>query len=366
MRIKSKNGPFLAGIQSVIGVITSKNTLPILSNFLLEAEKRELRLTATDLDVGMINTIKVEVFEEGAITVPAKRLVDIIKELPNDADVEICAKRNNTVVIESEGVTFKLLGVPREEFPKLPEFSKEEQLVLKQEAFKRQLDMTSFAMSYDETRYVLNGICFIASKDAIRMVATDGRRLAIIDKKTATKIKGEKKIIIPTKTVQELLRALKGLGDIVITFSKNQAMFQIERLTIVSRLIEGEFPNYEQAIPKQTKNRMRVGTEVLLPAIRRANLLTTPESQAIKLQLQKNKLTITKSTPEIGEVREDVTTEYNGEELAVGFNPTYLLDVLKNIAEERVDFELTGAEKPGVIRVDKEGYTYIVLPMQIM
>lgn len=364
MRIKTEKTTILQGLQDVIGVVSSKNTLPILSNVLIETDKGELRLTTTDLDIGMTTQIPTSVIEEGAITAPAKRLIDIIKELP-DREIEVYTKKNNVVVIESGEIVFKILGVPRDEFPKLPTFADEEQLILKQAVFKKMLSMTNFAISHDETRYVLNGTCFIVTNELIRMVATDGRRLAIITQPNDTKLKTEKKIIIPSKTTQELIRSLKDDGEIKITFSKNQAMFQIGGLVMVSRLIEGEFPNYEQAIPKQIKNKLRIDQERLFSAIKRASLLTTPESQAIKLQLQKNRLTISKSTAEIGEVKEDMQAEYDGEEFLIGFNPGYLIDVLKNTEEKTVEIELAGPDKPGVMRV-KEDYIYIVLPMQIV
>lgn len=364
MRIKTKKLDILQGLQNVIGVVSPKNTLPILSNILIETGKNNTRLTTTDLDIGITTTVPTNVIEEGAITTSAKRLIDIVKELP-DKNIEIYTKKNNVVVIESGEIVFKLLGVPKDEFPKLPTLTDEEQLILKQAVFKNMLNMTCFAISHDETRYVLNGICFIVTKEFIRIVATDGRRLAIITQPNNTGFETEKKIIIPSKTTQELMRSLKDDGEIKITLSKNQAMFQINGLVIISRLIEGEFPNYEQAIPKQMKNKLRIDQEQLSSAVKRASLLTTPESQAIKLQLQKNRLTISKSTTEIGEIKEGLQAEYDGEEFLIGFNPNYLLDVLKNTDEKTVEIELTGPDKPGVMRF-KEDYIYIVLPMQII
>ncbi|NQT90602.1 MAG: DNA polymerase III subunit beta [Candidatus Omnitrophica bacterium] len=363
MRIKVEKEILLERIQAIAGVVNSKNTLPILSNILIEAGKDGLKCTTTNLDIGMTTTIPADVLEEGAITTPAKRLTDIIRELP-DATIEISAKKNNMVVVESGGIVFKVLGVPKEEFPKLPQFTDKEEMVLEQSMFRKMLGMSSFAMSNDETRYVLNGICLIITKDKIRMVATDGRRLAIVNQKNDTKLKTEKKVIIPTKTVQELARSLQEEGEVSIVFSKNQIMFRANGLVVVSRLIEGEFPNYEQAIPKEIKTKLKIDAQKLCSAIKRANLLTTVESQAIKLQLSKNSLVVSKSTPEVGEVKEDIEAEYSGEEFVIGFNPTYLLDVLKNIDQQSLEIELTGPDKPGVIR-GEEGYIYIVLPMQV-
>lgn len=363
MRIKVEKNDILQGLQNTMGAVSSKNTLPILSNILIETEKNNTRLTTTDLDIGITTTIPTNTIEEGAITTPAKRLVDIIRELP-EKTIEIYTKKNNTIIIESGEVVFKVLGIPKEEFPKLPIFTDKEELVLEQLVLKKMLNMTCFAISHDETRYVLNGACFIVLKESIKMVTTDGRRLAIFSHPNHTEFKTEKKVIVPAKTTQELIHSLKDEGQVKITFSKNQIRFQVDGLVIISRLIEGEFPNYEQAIPKQGKNRLKIDHEQLLSAIKRANLLTTPESQAVKLQLQKNRLTITKATPEIGEVREDIQAEYEGEEFLIGFNPGYLLDVLKNTEEKMVEIELAGPDRPGAVRI-KEDYIYIVLPMQI-
>jgi len=364
MRITIEKEVLLNSLHSIIGVVGSKNTLPILSNILLEAEKRRIKLVATDLDIGITITKEADVVEEGAITAPAKRFIDIIKELP-EGEVSIYTKKNHMVIIEKEGVVFKILGIPKEEFPALPKIEEKEKIILQQKTLKKMLSMTSFSISQDETRYVLNGICFFITKEKIKMVATDGRRLAIISKKNNTTHTKDKKTIIPAKTIQTLTHTLKEEGDVEITFSQNQIMFSLNEQRIVSRLIEGEFPSYEQAIPKETKNKIKIEKNKLSAAIKRASLLTTPESQAVKIQASKNRLQVSKTTPEIGETKEDVEAGYEGEELLVGFNPTYILDALKVIEEQEVYLELNGPDKPAVIRINSEEYVYIVLPMQI-
>jgi len=363
MRISALKSDFLEDLNVVSSVITSKNTLPILSNLLIEARKR-VELIATDLDIGITIEKDVEILEEGAITAPAKRFVDILKELP-EGKVEIYTKKNHMVIIEGEGVQFKILGIPKEEFPTLPKIEEKEEIIIKQKELKEMLLKTSFSMSQDETRYVLNGICFLINKEEDRMVATDGRRLSIATRKKTNKTQKNKKAIIPTKTIQILIQSLEEEGDVKIKLTQNQIMFILNKQKIISRLIEGEFPNYEQAIPKENKNKIIVDKSKLQASIKRANLLTTPESQAIKLQTSKNKLQITKTTPEIGETKEEVEAQYTGEDLLVGFNPQYLLDVLKAIDEEKVQIEVNGPDKPAVIRVNNEEYIYIVLPMQL-
>jgi DNA polymerase-3 subunit beta len=363
MRISVEREDLLCAIQAVIGAVTQKNTLPILSNILFEANSDNIKITATDLDIGITATIQAKVEDDGAVTVSAKRFADIIKELP-DSEVEITAKKNNTIIIKTNTASFKILTTPKDEFPQLPKPTTTQEVTVTQKDLKRMLSMTAFAISKDETRYVLNGICFTVTKKGIKLIATDGRRLAIIEQKQNIDTQEEKKYIIPAKTTQELLRNLNDTQQVEILFSKNQVTFYLNNLHIVSRLIEGEFPDYKQAIPKEAENKLIIERNRLIPAIKRAGLLITPESQAIKLHLTRNRLTISKTTPEIGETKEEIEVKYIGNELLIGFNPAYLLEALKNINQEMIELELTGPEKPGVIRTG-ENYVYIVLPMQI-
>jgi len=363
MRISVKKEDLVFGIQAVIGAITQKNTLPILSNFLLETDNNNIKITATDLDIGITATIQAKVQEKGAVTVLAKRFADIIKELPNN-EIEITAKKNNTIIIKADTTTFKILTTPKDEFPQLPKPNTIEEIIIKQEDLKQMLLATTYAMSRDETRYVLNGICCVIEKKHIKLIATDGRRLAIVKHKQETNTQAEKKYIIPTKTTQELLKNLNDTEEAKIQFSKNQVAFYLSNIHIVSRLVEGEFPDYKQAIPKEIEKKLTIERSKLIPAIKRAGLLTTPESQAIKLQLTKNKLVVSKTTPEIGETKEEIIVKYTGNDLLIGFNPTYLQEALKSIKQDTIEIELTGPEKPGVIRID-DTYIYIVLPMQI-
>jgi DNA polymerase-3 subunit beta len=306
--------------------------------------------------------VPVDIQEAGAITVPAKRFGDIIRELPTDS-VSITTKKNNLILIDSETCQFKIMGLAREEFPRLPEFQNKEAIKLEQARLKQLLSLTSFAVSCDETRHILNGILFKMNKNNLILVATDGKRLAVAESKLKQDIDRDMGIIVPLKTIQELNRNLKEDGELSLVLGDNQILFDLQDTVIISRLIEGEFPDYQQVIPPVVENKMKVGREQFLLAVKRAALLSTPDYQAVKLELFKNKLVVSKSTPDIGESREEVSVDYQGKELAIGFNPGYLIDVLKNLQEDRIELELTDSEKPGVIRVN--GYTYIVLPMRL-
>jgi len=362
MKIKIQREDLAQGIQTVQNIITTKAALPILSHILLETQQDKLRLTATDLDIGISCVIPADIQESGAITIPAKRFGDIIRELPSDS-VDLSTKKNNLVIIETENCQFKIMGLAREEFPKLPEFKDKEVIKLEQNTLKQILSLTSFAVSFDETRYILNGILFKIQKNKLILVATDGKRLAIMEKELEQSLEKEIRLIVPIKTIHELNRNLQEEGNLSLILGTNQVLFDLGDVVIISRLIEGEFPDYQQVIPPASENKMGADREEFLLAVRRAALLATPDYQAVKLELFKNKLVVSKSTPDIGESREEIPVEYQGKELLIGFNPNYLIDVLKNLSGEKIELELTDSEKPGVIRMN--GYIYIVLPMRL-
>ncbi|MDP8265320.1 MAG: DNA polymerase III subunit beta [Candidatus Aceula meridiana] len=363
MKIKITKEDLVLGISKVQNVVSSKATLPILANMLLETKKNScLRIYATDLDIGISCEIPVQIFEEGAITVPAKKFSDIIKELP-PGDISITTKKNHQIEIEGENCQFKLIGLPKEDFPKFPEFKNTEVLPLNQGILKQMLQTTAFAVSHEEARYILNGVLFEISDNIIRLVATDGRRLAKSEEQLDTPIKKDIHLIIPTKAVHEIIRNLKDGGGVSLLISTNQVLFDIDNVLVVTRIIEGEFPNYNQVIPPEQKTKIKINTQDFLYAIRRANLLATPDFQAVKFEVFKNKLVVSKITPDVGESREEVEIVYGGAEMIVGFNPGFFIEVLKNINEEEIELELLGPDKPGVIRL--KNYLYLALPMRI-
>lgn len=350
------------GIQIVHNIAGTKVNLPILSNILLETTNGKIRMVTTDLDIGISCEYPVEIVESGSITVHTKRFSDIIHELP-EGKLVLSVKKNNMVTIQAENCEFKISGLPKDEFPKLPEFKDREAVKIRQALLKEMFVKTSFAASKDETRYVLNGILFEIENDKISLIATDGRRLAIIEKDINTGLKRKISIIVPIKTINELNRNLKEEGDVLIVLGENQVLFDLGSIHIISRLIEGQFPNYKQVVPAEQKDKIKLDREKFLLVLKRAAILSTQDYQVAKLEVFKNKLVVSKSTPDIGESREELSSEYSGKEMIVGFNPAYLIDVLKNLQEIAVNLEVTDPEKPGVIRA--EGYLYIVLPMRL-
>lgn len=364
MKFLATKDVLLKGMQNIQTAVNIKTSLPILSNILIEAREDMVVLTTTDLDIGIVTKIAVKPAIVGAITVPAKKFFDIIKELPEGESVTVTVKKSNLIQVECEKNVFKIMGLPKEEFPQLPEFKDKESITMPQAKLKKMINMTGFAISHDETRYVLNGILFVIKPDFIRLVATDGRRLAVADEKMQLPKTLERKIIVPAKAINELGKLLGDDGDVKIFFSDNQIFFDVGHSRLVSRLIEGEFPDYEKVIPKEVKEKLGVSRDKLLSAVRRVALFTNPESMAVKIDLAKDKAVLSKNSQYLGEARAELDADYKGKEISVGFNPAYLLDVLKNVEQETIGLEISDSEKPGVLRIGEE-YTYVVLPMQL-
>jgi DNA polymerase-3 subunit beta len=365
MEIKVQKNDLLKKITLGVNIAASKpSTLPILNNLLLETQKDgKLRIVATDMEVGISTLLPVEIIQSGSVTIPARKFFDIVKELP-EGIIEITVTKNNTVNIKSGKSYFKIMGLDKEEYPKLPEFSLEEAIEIEQSIIKESLTLTAFAISHDETRYVLNGVLLSIQGDQLRFVATDGRRLAFYKKETKQKNNKNIEMIIPAKTIHELLKLLEWEGNVKIIHTQNKAIFCFPETFLTSSLIEGNFPNYDQVIPKEEKTQVQANREEFLQAVRRAALLTSAEAPALKFDFVKNKIIVSAKTPNMGEAKEELSASFKGEEITIGFNPGYFLDVLKNLSDENISISLTSPDKPGLIR-GREGYLYVIMPMQL-
>lgn len=365
MELTVTRNNLMEGIQIVQNGISQKSSLPILSNVLLEADKNQLKLTATDLEIGICASIPVVTELTGAITVPARKFFDIVKALPEGSEITLSMKKNNFVTIKTGKAQFKIIGLPKEEFPQLPVFKDKDSITIEQTTLRDMLNLTDFATSRDDTRYVLNGVLFTVAGEKISIVATDGRRLAVINKKLAKKTIIEKNVIIPLKAIQEVKRMLAEEGEISINFGETQVQFTLPSSYVISRLIEGDFPNYKKVIPERSQKEIKVLRADFLSATKRASIFTDQDSMAIKINIKKKKMTISKNTPYLGEAKEEIDIDYNGgNEMEIGFNPRYIIDVLKSLSGEEMIFEVNDPNKPGVVRLGEE-YTYVVLPMQL-
>ncbi|PIQ82477.1 MAG: DNA polymerase III subunit beta [Candidatus Omnitrophica bacterium CG11_big_fil_rev_8_21_14_0_20_64_10] len=363
MKIKVSQEQLHKGIQTISSVIPNKATLPVLSHILLEAKDGALRMAGTDLEIGISCTVPAEVTDEGATTVPAKRFGDLVKELPK-GELLISTRKNNQTTIECPQGLFKVLGLPKEEFPRIYADKDKEAVSMDQGVLEAMLNLTTFAVSHDESRYVLNGLLFIVKGGDIRFVATDGRRLASIERKCKSISKGEHRAIVPLKAVSELRRLLQEGQAAEISIKESQAVFDLGNTQLITRLIEGKFPDFERVIPDESPQKLTISKDTLLSAARRISLWATQESPSIRFDLKANNLVVSKQTPEVGDAHEELKAKYSGEEFSVGFNPDYLIDVLKALPDGDVAIELPGPDRPGVIRT-KDQYLYIVLPMQL-
>lgn len=363
MKLKISKENLQKAIQTAYPIVPSRSTLPILSHLLLETQKEALHLTATDLEMGITTEVPAEVAEEGAIAVPAKRLNDLIKELPNEV-LQVGSRKNQQLTLECGRGLFKIMGLAREEFPKIPPINGHDAVVIDQGVLQAMLGLTTFSVSKDESRYVLTGILFTSKDGMLRLVSTDGRRMAMVERQPQTLLPGEQQRIVPEKALAELLRLLGEEPTVKIHMKENQVAFDLGRTQLISRLIEGKFPNYEQVIPAESSNKLMVDREQFLLAARRISLWSTQDSPSIRLDLRSGQMIMSKQSPEIGEAHEDLQVQYTGPEFSIGFNPSYLIDVLKALPDGKVEMELPGPDRPGVIRT-KDRYLYVVLPMQL-
>jgi DNA polymerase-3 subunit beta len=368
MNLTISKEQILNGLQSVQNVVSTRSTLPILSNVLLRAESDRLEFMATDLDVTIVCSVEAKVKKAGASTVPVKKLFGIVREL-NGGEIEIEVDEKNTCIIRCGASFYKIHGLSADEFPPLPKFKDDKKITISQETAKAMLSRTSFAISTDESRYVLNGV-FVSLKDhKMTVVATDGRRLALADEEVEISEKSQGEFIVPAKAVNELNRLLQEKGDLEVKFSENQAAFKLKddkgfSILIITKLIEGNYPNYRQVIPAETKERVPLAREEFLHALRRAEIMTSEKANSVKLTFTKNNLAITANSPEVGEARESLAVNYKGKEIAVAFNPKYLIEPLNALTEDEIFFELIDELSPGVIKVNGP-FLYVVMPMRL-
>src|SRR5580693_604500 len=356
------------GLQSVQNIVSTRTTLPILSNVLLRAGDNKLEFTATDLDVSVACSVEANVKKKGASTVPVKKFFGIVREL-GSPEIELEVDEKNACSVRAGASFYKIHGLSADEFPPVQTLKDEKKIILPQEKFRGMLRKTSFAISSDESRYVLNGIFISLKEHKMTMVATDGRRLALVDEEVDIPETSQGEFIIPTKTVNELNRLLGEKGDIEICFTENQVAFTLKddkgfSILIISKLVEGNYPNYRQVIPAEAKERIALGREEFLHALKRAEIMTSEKSNSVKLTFGKNNLAITANSPEVGEARESLAVNYKGPEMAIAFNPKYMIDPLNALANEEVFLELIDELSPGVLKINGP-FLYVVMPMRL-
>jgi DNA polymerase-3 subunit beta len=370
MEFVVRKNDLLRELQLFQGIVERKNTIPILANVLMEAKDGELRFLATDLEVGLRSKCAASISKGGSLTLPAKKFFEIVRSLP-ETDIRISDEKNG-VKIAADRFESRIQTLPREDFPTLPESSGQPTVMLPRNTLKEMVSKTQFAITGEDTRYFLNGALFVLRADSMSLVATDGHRLALVTARRDAK--GNKEAeeirpILPKKTLGELARLfLEGEGDIGFERGENHLFFAVGERLLISRMIDGQFPAYERVIPKGNDKHVEFERDRLTNAVKRVALLSNERSRAVKFQIDKGKVDVTSSSPELGEARETLIVDYSGQPMQICFNAQYVLDFLSAITTDTVALDAKDEVSQAVMSpVAAEGYeyTYVIMPMRL-
>jgi DNA polymerase-3 subunit beta len=365
--IKSLRDNILIPLQSVCGIVEKRHTLPILSNVLIEKSGEHLTLLATDIEIQIrTQTAGLEGPEKTAVTVGARKLQDILRSLPDSAEVslELTDKR---MQVRAGRSRFNLQTLPAEDYPRMAQMDSEQaRLQLTQKQFKRLIGLVQYAMAQQDIRYYLNGLLLVVTGNEIRMVATDGHRLAYASEQVVESLP-RTEVILPRKAITELSRLLADNDDVLdIRLSPTQAVFRFGEIELVSKLIDGKFPDYERVIPQNHNKVITIPRTTLLQSLHRAAILTNEKFRGVRVVLAPGSLKIISSNADQEEAQEELEVAYDAEALDIGFNVTYLLDVLNNVANENVEIRLADANSSALITLPgNDSFKYVVMPMRI-
>ena len=364
MEVHVDRDAFMRGLQMAHNVVEPRQTLPVLANVLLDAQGDTLRLTATDLEVSVRVTGPAKVVKPGTITISARKLMEIVKELASDP-LALKVQENDWVALRCAGASYRLVGLTPEEFPAVGDGATSGWLTIDGKVLRDMLGQTTFAISHDESRYALNGVLFAVQDKELRMVATDGHRLALAVRQlpnAGPAMSG----IVPRKAVQEVARIVGSGEEVEIAVSDNQFMIRMPNVLLMARLIEGTFPNYEQVVPRAHPHRVTLSRAALTAALRRVSVLSEERTKPVKFQLSPGQLKLTANSPDYGEAEEQMEAQFAGEEITIGFNSRYVLDALGAQAGEQVLVELKDGLSPGVFKsFEDEGTLCVIMPMRI-
>jgi DNA polymerase-3 subunit beta len=367
MELVVRKNDLLRELQLFQGIVERKNTIPILANVLVEAKGDQVRMLATDLEVALRSTCGASVAKAGALTLPAKKLYEIVKALP-ETDVRIEEDRNG-VKVAADRFESRMQTLPKDDFPALPEGTTSVAVSLPRAALREMVSKTQFAITGEDTRYFLNGAKFVLKPDSLTLVATDGHRLALVEVKHDVAVSAEAGVILPRKTLLELGKLLsEGDGDISFERGENHLFFTVGGRVLISRMIDGQFPAYERVIPKGNDKVIEFDRERLTSAVKRVALLSNERSRAVKFEIGKDKVEVTSSSSEFGEAREVLPVEYNDTAMTISFNAQYVLDFLNVVETDIVSLSLKDDVSQAVMKpvgTDAYDYTYVIMPMRI-
>lgn len=370
MRVTIERSSFLRALTHVQSVVERRNTIPILSNVLVLAGGGEVKLTATDLDIEIIERVPAEVARSGATTIPAHLLHDIVRKLPDGAQLELeQGGSDSRVAIFAGRSRFLLQSLPPEDFPDLAAGDFSNRFMLPATDLRSLIEKTRFAISTEETRFYLNGIYLheVAASASLRAVATDGHRLAQTQIPRPEGAAGMPGVIVPRKTVLEVVKLFEGMtGDVEVALSSSKIRFAAGDLVLTSKLIDGTFPDYERVIPRHNDKTLDVETRAFATAVDRVSTITMEKSRAVKMQIGANRLTLGVNNPESGTAEEEITCHYDAEPIDIGFNARYLLDVAAQMTSDSMVFSLADPGSPAVIRDREDDQAlYVLMPMRV-
>ena len=374
MKFSIDKSALLTALQHVHSVVERRNTIPILSNVLIEAKEDGVYLTATDMDIAVIEKIdleKSEVMQLGTITTSAQMLYDIVRKLPENIKVELLSEKNDRLGIKASSSSFALNCLAAEDFPSISQEEFKYTFILDTNDLIRLIDKTSFAMSLEETRYYLNGIYLHAIKDAdgekLRTVSTDGHRLSRVDMnipKGANDIPG---VIVPRKTIMEIRKLLEDHTDTIeLSLSDNKIRLSFSNVILTSKLLDGTFPDYSRVIPEQNDKTVTISNQLLSEAVDRVSTVSTDKTRAIKVNISKGNLVISATNPDKGSASESLDINYDGEEVEIGFNSKYVLDVARQIKGNEVIIKLSDSVSPTLVYdKDDKDVLFVLMPMRV-
>lgn len=363
MKFTIQKDELVRGMQLIQPIIVSHTTVPILYNVLLTAEKDKITLFATDLTVSIKCPLPANVTKTGSSSFSARMLFNIARELPQDT-VEFHVEDKNRAVIHCGPSAFKLLGLAAEEFPALPPLKTTHSFNCDQALLKDMFQKTIYAASDDESRLILNGALMSIKNQKLVIVATDGRRLALTEREIELPSDQKVDFVVPIKTIGELIKILKEEGTVKVTLAANMVAFEMETCTVVSKLIEGTYPNYQQVIPAQCDERITVEREMLLGALRRTAIVSNERNPSVKITIAKNQLQVLALNNDVGEASEQIPVKYSGKSMAMAFNPDFLMDPLKSLTSDEVAIEFTDELSPTVLKSNIP-FIYVLMPLRI-
>ena len=363
MKFSIVRSKFIEGLKSVQNIVAGKGSLPIIQNVMIEAKGGEIKLTTTDLDISIRSTVFAEVAEEGATTLPVRLLFNLMSKAP-EGIVEVSVDSNELAVIRAGSASYRLNGKPESEFPRLNVGDESSEYVMPRQTLQEMFRKTSYAASQDDTRRTLKGVLMSFKDSKLTMVATDGRRLALVEKEMEFPKNAERDIVLPSKAVQELQRSLSGEGDVSINVQPSKICFNLGDVQIYSKLMDDVYPNYRQVIPSECTEKIVIDRQLLLNALERASVMTMDEAHSTKLIFESNRLTVTSAANEIGEAKDEVPIKYAGEKIEIMFNPNYVMDPLKAIDDDEVSININNGHSPAVIKCSIP-FLYVLMPLRI-